>query len=99
MGNLTFNTIDVETANADPASICQIGIVRFRAGEITESLSILVNPEVRFNPSNVRLHGINEDAIKESNTLLPQVQAKLSRNYPYQTAWVQARYHPRREPS
>ena len=23
----------------------------------------------------------------------------LDRNYPYQTAWVQARYHPRREPS
>ena len=76
MGNLTFNAIDVETANADPSSICQIGIVRFRAGKLTESLSILVNPEVRFNPSNVRLHGINEDAVKESNTL-PQVEAKL----------------------
>ena len=53
MNNLTFNAIDVETANADPSSICQIGIVCVRAGEIKEQLSVLVNPEQRFNPSNV----------------------------------------------
>ena len=76
MSNLTFNAIDVETANADPSSICQIGVVRIIEGEIAESLSILVNPEVRFNPSNVRLHGISEDTVKGSETL-PQVQARL----------------------
>ena len=27
------------------------------------------------------------------------LQQRFSRNYPYQAAWVQARYHPRREPS
>ena len=32
MGNLTFNAIDVETANERPASICQIGIIQVRAG-------------------------------------------------------------------
>ena len=74
--NLTFNAIDVETANADPASICQIGVVCIRGGKIVKSHSILVNPEVRFNPANVRLHGIDENAIKESQTL-PQIQAKL----------------------
>ena len=78
MGNLTFNAIDVETANADPASICQIGVIRVRAGEIREGLSVLVNPEVRFNPFNVRLHGISEDTVKDSKTL-PQVQAELRR--------------------
>ena len=50
MKNLTFNAIDVETANADPSSICQIGIVCVRAGGIERRLSILVNPEQRFNP-------------------------------------------------
>ena len=30
---LTFNSIDVETANADRASICQIGIVHVRGGQ------------------------------------------------------------------
>ena len=48
MGNLTFNAIDVETANERPASICQIGIVQVRAGRIGESLSVLVNPEEHF---------------------------------------------------
>ena len=56
MGNLKFNVIDVETANADPSSICRIGVVCVRAGEIGEELSVLVNPEVRSNPFNVRLH-------------------------------------------
>ena len=37
MGNLTFNAIDVETANERPASICQIGIVQVRAGRIGEA--------------------------------------------------------------
>ena len=76
MSNLTFNAIDVETANADPASICQIGVVCFKAGEVVESLSLLINPEARFNPSNVRLHGISEETVKWSPTL-PQVHGKL----------------------
>ena len=57
--NLTFNAIDVETANADPSSICQIGIVRFCDGKIREQLSMLINPEQSFNSANVRLHGIS----------------------------------------
>ena len=76
MGNLTFNAIDVETANADPASICQIGVVRIRDGKIAESLSMLVNPEVGFNPFNVNIHGISEDTVRNSKTL-PQIQARL----------------------
>ena len=76
MTNLTFNAIDVETANADPSSICQIGIVDIRNGEIRQRLSILVNPEVRFNPVNVGLHGIDEDVVRDSDTL-PQIDARL----------------------
>ena len=72
----TFNAIDVETANADPASICQIGVVRVRAGKIEEQLSILVNPEQRFNPAHVQLHGIDEARVTDSETL-PQVAGKL----------------------
>lgn len=76
MGNLTFNVIDVETANADPSSICQIGIVCMRAGEIEDSLSIFVNPEVQFNSFNVNLHGIDQYSVRHSKTL-PQIQAML----------------------
>ena len=78
MDNLTFNAIDVETANADPSSICQVGIVRIRAGAIKEQLSFLVNPEQRFNPVNVGIHGIDDNAVKDSATL-PQVAARLRR--------------------
>ncbi len=76
MNNLTFNAIDVETANASPASICQIGIVCIRNGVLRDRVSILVNPEERFNTFNVGLHGINEDAVKDSGTL-PEVYGEL----------------------
>ena len=78
MGNLTFNAIDVETANADPSSICQIGIVRVRAGEIQDQTSMLIDPEERFNTSNIRIHGIDEDMVKDSEPL-PRVHATLRR--------------------
>ena len=42
---LTFNSIDVETANADRASICQIGIVHVRDGSVVGQWETLVNPE------------------------------------------------------
>ena len=70
MANLTFNAADVETANADPSSICQIGIVQFRNGKISGSFSILVNPAAPFNCFNVRLHGISECTVSNSETLL-----------------------------
>ncbi len=76
--NLTFNAIDVETANADLSSICQIGIVRIVEGEIAESLSMLVNPEAAFNDFNVRLHGISEETVKGSKTI-PQLHNRLRR--------------------
>ena len=78
MNNLTFNAIDVETANASPASICQIGIVYVRNGVIQDRMSILVNPEERFNLFNVRLHGIDEETIKHSPAF-PRVYDELCR--------------------
>ena len=78
MGNKTFNAIDVETANADPSSICQVGIVRTRDGEIKEQLSFLVNPEQGFNPVNIRLHGIDESRVRGRQTL-PPVARRLRR--------------------
>ena len=57
---VTFNSIDVETANADRASICQIGIVHIRDGEIEDRWQTLVNPEDWFDPWNISIHGIEE---------------------------------------
>lgn len=59
MSNVTdFIALDVETANADFASICSIGLVHFRAGEVFKSLTILVDPEDEFDPVNIGIHGI-----------------------------------------
>ncbi len=79
MDNLTFNAIDVETANADPASICQIGVVYVHDGVIRDGVSILVNPEERFNVFNVRLHGIDEEAV-EDGLAFPRVYGELRRS-------------------
>ena len=67
--SLNFNVIDVETANADRASICQIGIVHVREGVITDHWQSLVNPNVWFDPLNVSIHGINAKDVKNSPSL------------------------------
>jgi DNA polymerase III subunit epsilon len=48
-----FIALAVETANADFASICSIGLVHFRAGAIFKLLTVLVDPEDDFNPINI----------------------------------------------
>ncbi len=78
MVNLTFNAIDVETANADPASVCQIGIVSIRDGVVKRQLSVLVDPEAEFNDFNVRLHRIDHHAVRGSEAL-PNLEARLRR--------------------
>ena len=73
---LTFIAIDVETANADRASICQIGIVHVRDGEIVDHWQTLVNPEDWFDPWNVSLHGIDEDDVRNS-PIMPEIRGEL----------------------
>lgn len=58
-----FVAIDVETANADYASICQIGVVLVRNSEIAAARSYLINPNDYFDPFNTGLHGINAEMV------------------------------------
>lgn len=74
---LTFNAIDVETANSDRGSICQIGIVHVRRAQVEDQWQTLVNPEDRFDRFNVSIHGIDEADVQNSPTL-PEVRAELS---------------------
>ena len=74
--DLTFTAVDVETANADRASICQIGIVRVEAGVVTDTWSTLLNPLDWFDPWNISIHGLDDAAVKESPTF-PDVFADL----------------------
>lgn len=75
---LTFNSIDVETANADRASICQIGIVHVHDGEIRDQWKTFVDPDDWFDPWNIGIHGIDEATVRGSPTL-PEVRDELRR--------------------
>jgi DNA polymerase III subunit epsilon len=63
---VNFVAIDVETANADLSSICQVGISTFQNGRAVDLWESLVNPQVRFDSINVSIHGINESAVRSS---------------------------------
>ena len=65
---MDYLAIDVETANADYSSICQIGIVEVQNGEIADQWSTLVNPESYFDPFNVSIHGITESDVENART-------------------------------
>ena len=65
---MNFIAIDVETANADYSSICQIGIAEFQNGKIVNKWKTLINPEDYFDPFNVSIHGINEKDVKNAPT-------------------------------
>ena len=58
-----FVAVDVETANADVASICQVGIVTFSGGQEADTWQSLVNPDDYFDEVNVGIHGITEAAV------------------------------------
>lgn len=63
-----FVAIDFETANANLASICQVGVVTFEDGRIIESWGSLVNPQDYFDWINVDIHGIDETTVKGAPT-------------------------------
>ncbi len=77
MANLTFNAIDVETANRTRASICQIGLIIVRDGTISDAMSILVNPEEDFEPINTNIHGIESRTVQGALTM-PLIHPKFS---------------------
>jgi len=63
---MEFVTIDVETANADMSSICQIGIAKFKNNKLIDEWCSLIDPEDFFDPINVSIHGITEKDIKDA---------------------------------
>lgn len=67
-----FTAIDVETANTDMASICQIGVAKYVDGELTEEWSTIVDPEDYFDYINIGIHGITEKDVIGSPTF-PEV--------------------------
>ncbi|WP_460029717.1 exonuclease domain-containing protein [Mannheimia haemolytica] len=56
-------------ANPDITSICQIAIVTYENGEITDQWHTLINPKTYFHEINVMIHGITERKVKNAPTL------------------------------
>lgn len=63
-GDYRFIALDVETANSDSASICQIGIACVRADNVIETWAGYVDPGTDFSAFNTRLHGIGPDQVR-----------------------------------
>jgi DNA polymerase III subunit epsilon len=61
---MDFVALDVETANADMTSICQVGFARFESGVLVHEWKSYVDPEDYFDAVNVSVHGIDEDAVR-----------------------------------
>jgi DNA polymerase III subunit epsilon len=75
-----FVVIDVETANPDLSSICQVGIASFQNGNLLEAWESLVNPEDNFSPFNISIHGIDETRVRNApnwRNVFPQVALRL----------------------
>jgi DNA polymerase-3 subunit epsilon len=77
---MDFVVIDVETANADLASICQVGIASFRDGELADAWVSLVNPDDYFSAVNVSIHGIDNYQVRDAPTwadVFPDIASRL----------------------
>lgn len=65
---MKFVAIDVETANADMASICSIGVAVFEDGVLASEWYSLIDPDDYFDPINTSIHGITEADVQGART-------------------------------
>lgn len=72
-----FAAIDFETANSNPSSVCSVGIVIVRNGEIVEELYRLIHPAPNYySPMNVRVHGLTRTDTDAAD-YFPEVWAEI----------------------
>jgi DNA polymerase III subunit epsilon len=65
-----FVSIDVETSNANMASICQIGMAKFVDGLLVEEWVSVLDPQDYFDPIHVSIHGIDAAAVQGKPTFI-----------------------------
>ena len=61
-----FIAVDVETANSDKDSICQIGLALVSMEDEVKTIGVKVNPEQPFDSFNTSLHGIDESQVEKA---------------------------------
>ncbi len=63
----SFATIDFETANEQMTSVCSVGIVIVRHGEITDKIYHLIHPEPDYYSYwNSRIHGLTPEDTEDA---------------------------------
>lgn len=73
-----FAAIDFETANKELTSVCSVGIVIVRGGEIVDRFYSLIQPEPNYyNWFCTRVHGIKRKDT-ENAEVFPKVWAKVA---------------------
>jgi len=80
---VNFIAIDVETANADMSSICQIGIAIFRNSKLTGEWVTLLDPETYFDDINIGIHRIRPDNVRGAprfKNIFPDLSKLLQEN-------------------
>ena len=72
-----FAAIDFETANECPSSVCSVGVVVVRGGEIVDKFYSLIHPEPEYYQWFCqRVHGLT-DADTEDAPVFPSVWEKI----------------------
>jgi len=66
---VNFVTIDVETANSDVGSICQIGLAKYLNGKLVDTYCTLVCPQTSFSHQNTAVHGITSNMVKDAPSM------------------------------
>ena len=62
-----FIAIDFETANQEPSSVCSVGVVMVRDGQIVDSFYSLIQPEPNYyNYWCQRVHGISQSDTEDA---------------------------------
>ncbi len=62
--DLNFVAVDVETANSNVSSICQVGIAVVRSAKITDVWTQLIDPGDFFDPYNTAVHSIDHNTVR-----------------------------------
>lgn len=72
-----FAAIDFETANNHPSSVCSVGVVIVRNGEIVDKFYSLIQPEPNYYCYwNTRVHGLTRQDTEEAE-VFPYVWARI----------------------
>lgn len=65
---MDFIAMDFETANRKRASACSLALVVVQQNRVVDSFYTLINPQMQFDPQNIRIHGITPDMVQGQPT-------------------------------